>query len=309
MSKKVQNGWARTKNYEPAPIEPPLIIHIRGIIGPERGEIERYYQTQLRSPVINRDQSLRKLTHERRCINASANANNAIRTSIGLPPISFSKKMFLIMLEIDFDDVFPELTKNLAVVNGKNIYIVRNSDKPLMLHTTTHETHHLFSCARYAVTVSKGGPNGEKPEVICRQMRSGLIGPNSTCVGINEAVTEMLTYAALKEMLDMDTGIPHKIIKQAMEFKAYIGEQLILERLSAEHFGEKHAAMPLLIWDYYTGTADFLRELKRKAPDMVEPIRAMKASDKSALQTAQILGYKEEAKEIREVIKFKKRKK
>lgn len=291
---------------KPTPQEPPLVIRIRGAVGPVRGLMDRDLRRILSEPPSGEHfEELLKTAFERLAVRESVRGLNVFRDDFGLPPLDIPTRRAHVMSGEAFRAYFSPKRKAkrlpLGITSQPHAYIQRIDDRGALVGVVSHEVVHLSAFAMFIIQaeVDVGG------KVVVGKARvlnriGGIRRGRKGFVGLNEAMTEIIAEQVRKRMLRPQSKMPQRLVLHVLEYGSYASQIAVLDRIMKEVFGNADFGYSLAVWDYFTGTSDFLREVKRRRPEFVGPLRTMGETDHSALKTARALGFKEEAREIRQ---------
>jgi len=305
-----KNGNARNERImrrvrKQRPQNPPLIIRMRGVSGLARGRMESLFWDDFLAPPEGLKCALRKTPFERIAIREIVRAINHIRLSLRLPPLLIPiQNVFMVDADL-FNRLFPKHESGKGVSGHPYAYVIRVDDRADLVHTLAHEINHLASVAAFLVDATgvkfKDGTLRGKYRI--KVTRSGLSISEQKFCGLNEAITETLARMTIEEMASLNAPLPKSVLCEAASLDAYVAQQLVIDRVSKEIFGGKNAGYMLAVWDYLTGTDDFLRTVRKKRPDAIRPLSEMTGYSASARDTAEALGYTDLKRRIERMIK------
>jgi len=293
------------------PQEPPFDIRIHGAVGPARGLLQKMLEAGIRARPDDKNFSeLIKTGFERRTIRESVRWLNAIRREYGLEAVDIPVQMVHVMDPA----VFETYMRRYRGVRGRkpmpagttrfpHALMKRVADGAECVMNTTHEVVHLAAYTLFLFRADMDiGHLRFTADSRVDIRRSGLRVGDDGFLGLNEAITEYIARVIRQKMAESG-GLSDRLKKKVIGFGTYEPQIAVLERVVRELFENQDYGMSIAIWDYFTGSNDFLLHIRRQRPEMIRPLRGMNGYEKSALETAKALGFTEEAREIRHMIK------
>ncbi len=285
------------------PIQPPTVIKVRGVAGPAHGTIERQFRIDLYEESLCKEEvrQRRPTADERAMIKNAVWTINNIRASIGLNPVYLPIRNVHFLRPDKYEEAFKESSGGYAIF--RQIFLkddVEYSRTKTMIRLT-HELVHAMAYNLYVVIAQEGDENDiptlhivDHDHKVC-----GLQCSNDEFVGLNEAATEIIA-SLVRYRIAEDEACPFTIEeqKEISDGGAYGPQMKITLRLMEDEFGNHFEPITWLIWDYLTGTNDFLRYYRRANPTAYYALRLMNDDVESTVEAAIMLGYDDLAQTI-----------
>jgi hypothetical protein len=115
-----------------------------------------------------------------------------------------------------------------------------------------------------------------------------------------EATTEIIATMVRYRLDRTDYPFATKQLEAVCGYGAYMPQLNVLNELLDREFGEQAKPISWLVWDYLTGSNDFLRTLRRQNEYVYETLKYMHIDLASVIETALRLGYTKLASQIEE---------
>lgn len=310
----VKNG----RVSRPRPVEPPLVIQVRGIEGPPRGVVEQHFRQKLLGGHYAQTDFYEKpkTWFDRTLIHAAIRALNAVRQNLCLEPITLSLDHFHLLSEDEYDQLFDGAAETGGLTAFREMYIRRCSRRVDLAMRVTHELAHAACFQQYAVmarVVEPGDEDTEVPEndddeedcggVVIESIqhdRCGLQLAGKKFRGLDEAVTEILATLIRSRMIAGRHPLSKTAAEELITYCSYSAQIKVVFRVIHDLYRERGVGTAVLIWDHLTGSNDFCRRLQRRDRQMYNLVQQMGDEPGDAYQTALALGYHEVAEEIAE---------
>ncbi|MEA3249382.1 MAG: hypothetical protein U9Q03_03430 [Patescibacteria group bacterium] len=291
------------------PLQNPVIdIRVRGVMGPERGllarEIREVFFAPPKSAIFA---ELTKGWYETVVIRGCVNGMNEIRAMIGLPPLRIPTGLVHVMNPAVFKNFYNETHGGDFTPPGfsqsPRTFIRRTDDRATFINVVSHELTHIGGYNMCVVHVDVDEDDTAiTGDAWIGNSRVGMQINNSRFTGLNEALTEEIADLIRVELIEPACQIPRHLAEKALNQGSYQAQREVLGRVMEELFGDRNYGYKIAIWDYFTGSTDFLRTVRRKRPEMLKPLRRMDRTEISALMTAVRLGFREEVIAIKKIM-------
>jgi len=285
------------------PVHPPTVIKVRGLAGPVRGVIERQFRIDLHDESLCKGEVRRRGTtaDERAMIKNAVWAINDIRTYIGLDPVYLSIRNVHFMRPAHYKKAFNEDSGGQTIYRQVYLKDDEEYNRTMTMIRLTHELVHAMAYNLYVVLAEED----EEEDVPTLHIVNfdhkicGLHCSNGEFVGLNEVATEMLA-SMVRQRIAADEACPftEEELDAIASGGAYGPQMMLVLKLLDEEFGNVSDPTTWLIWDYLTGTNDFLRYFRRANPTAYRALRLMSDDVESTIEAARMLGYDELAQEI-----------
>jgi hypothetical protein len=284
---------------------PPLVINVRGVCGPIRGIIERKFRAELLedSRLHGAFRERKKTPKDMALIACAVKNTNQVRTEIGLNPVCLPAKNIHLIRSDEYDRAFNnEDSEGRSVLRQVFLRCDYDYDPALTMMHLTHELVHAMAFQRYVVFANET-VNGNIEMLEWKHLTCG-IGNDANFSGLNEVVTEIIAKLIRYRITIVASPFNRRQIGKIRRCGAYWPHILVFTELMKREFRKLSDMSAWLIWDYLTGTNDFLRQLKRKNRIAYKAMKQMTNQTKSAYETAISLGYDDIAAEIIECYAF-----
>ena len=221
---------------------------------------------------------------------------NLLRKKLGLDPTSFSLNRFHVLEQKDWDRMIaPHAPHCDAISLMGHCYFLYCKELKRFAFNLTHEIGHAASYlsvrvehqkSGYHLTVDRYGLTKFRPKVGYLDYR-----------GLNEGTTELvaINLRAVLEKISKILSEKEKIwLKNhnALEdYAPFVNIICDISDLIAHKEGKPMGQINmLLLKDYFTGSCDFLRLLRKYDSDAIKILRNMNDETKDAQQAAELLG-------------------
>ncbi len=296
----------------PPPQAPPLDLRIRGAFGPAREMVRQIAMKSIfERPGGPHFEGRTKTPYERRVIREAIAGLNVLRSEYGLGTIVIPTRLVHVMDPQAFDTFMRrdrDLRRRKNMPEGSTAvphsFVKRREDRPRFIRTMTHEIVHM---AAYVLVVLRVDMDVDTLQFSAgleiAERRNGIKVGNQGFVGLNEAITESLARSVRERMMISPRHLSHRTLDAVLEYGDYEPQVIVLRHVIGEVFKNPSFGMSLALWDYFTGSSDFLRLIRKRRPAFISPLRAMTGFERSALKTAVDLELKNAAAEIRRIIR------